>query len=238
MKIISPEEAFYSSYAATEPCIPSDETSNDFEYGKRYYICKESLDRESPIRRSLIAELGCGSGQRLLYLKEKYRFENSVGFDLGFNSEHKIEKSIFAPANLNNKWQLEDGSVDVLIAMMLIEHLFDPFFCFREISRVLDNNGRAFINLPLITSITNRFRLLVGLMPTTSVAYSRWAIEGHWDGFHLHYFTLKSIYDLAESAGLSVTSIQGVGGMKKLKDLMPTLLCGEISFEVRKGKKI
>jgi len=233
MTKISSEEAFYSSYATTEPCIPSDETSKEFIYGKRYYICKESLDRESPTRRSLIAELGCSNGQKLLYLKEKYRFDNSLGFDLGFNSEHKIEKSIFAPANLNDKWQLEDGSVDVLIAMMLLEHLFDPFFCFREISRVLEKDGRAFINLPLITSMKNRFRLLVGLLPITSVPYSRWEIEGHWDGFHLHYFTLKSIHDLAKSAGLVITSIQGVGQMKKLKDLMPSLLCGEISFEVR-----
>jgi len=236
--MVSPEEVFYSSNNATKPSIPSDVTRKDFEYGKRYYICKDSLDREPLIRRSLITELGCSNGQRLLYLKEQYRFENAVGVDLGFNCEYKIGTSIFTPANLNIKWQLEDGSVDVLIAMMLLEHLFDPFFCFKEISRVLNSDGRAFINLPLITSVKNRFRLLVGLIPITSVPYSRWEIEGHWDGFHLHYFTLNSIYDLARSAGLSVKSIQGVGGMKKLKDLMPKLLCGEISFEVRKGSKV
>lgn len=232
--MLTPEEVFYSSYAFTEPSIPSNDTHRDFEYGKRYYICQNSLTKDPPTHRSLIAELGCGNGQRLMYLKEQYGFEESVGIDLGFNAHHKIGTSTFFPANLNNEWPLEEEKVDVLIAMMLIEHLFDPFFCFKEISRVLDKDGRAFINLPLITNIRNRFRLLFGLIPTTSVSYPRWEEEGHWDGFHLHYFTLKSIEDLAKSAGLSIVSIQGVGAMKKLKDLMPTLLCGEISFEVRK----
>lgn len=232
--MITPEEAFYSSYAFKEPSMPSDETYRDFEYGKRYFICQESLTKQPLARRNLITELGCGDGQRLLYLKERYSFEESVGIDLRFNTQQRIDSSIFLPANLNNEWPLEKGKVDVLIAMMLIEHLFDPFFCFKEISRVLDKDGRAFVNLPLVTSIKNRLRLLFGLIPTTSIPYTRWEKEGHWDGFHLHYFTLKSIEDLAKSSGLSIVSIQGVGGMKKIKDLMPTILCGEISFEMRK----
>ena len=234
----SPESVFYSSYAATTPCLPSDDTEKAFEYGQRYYICKKSLDSDPLVQRQLIAELGCGNAQRLLYLKEKYNFECSVGIDLGFGNEHKIERSIFFPGNLNNKWQLDDGSVDVLVAMMVIEHLFDPFFCFKEISRALKEDGRAFINLPLVTSIKNRLRLLSGLIPITSIPYSRWELEGHWDGFHLHYFTLSSIRDLARSANLSLVSIHGVGAVKQLKDLMPSLLCGEISFEVRKNKSL
>lgn len=233
----SPEQEFYGSYAATIPCLPLNTTAEEFHYGKRYYICNNSLNLDPPAHRELIAELGCGNGQRLIYLKENYGFKTSVGLDLGFSSEHKIGTSIFRPSNLNNRWEFEDGTVDVLIAMMVIEHLFNPFFCFKEIARVLHTDGRAFINLPLITSIKNRLRLLAGLIPTTSVPYSRWETEGHWDGFHLHYFTLNSIHDLARSAHLSIVSIQGVGAMKKLKDLAPTLLCGEISFEVRKKNR-
>lgn len=229
----SSEEKFYSSYATTVVAQPSDETYKEFEYGKRYYICKKSLDADPPSSRKLITELGCGNGQLLLYLKDKYGFDCSLGIDLRFPSEQIVGNSRFIHSNLNNSWQIEDNSVDVLIAMMLLEHLFNPFFCFKEVARVLDGNGRAFINLPLVTSIRNRTRLLMGLIPTTSVPYSRWESEGQWDGFHLHYFTLKSIQDLARSAGLYVVSIQGVGRAKKIKDLVPTLLCGEISFEVR-----
>lgn len=231
---LSPEEEFYSSYAATTPCSPTNITANEFQYGTRYYLCNKSLSLNLPARKKLMTELGCGNGQKLLWLKDKHGFQNAVGLDLGFSCDHKIEASVFTSHNLNKRWPFEDGEVDVLMAMMVFEHLFDPFFCFREIARVLDVNGRAFVNLPLITSIKNRLRLMVGLIPITSVSYSRWEAEGHWDGFHLHYFNLSSIHDLATSAGLSVVALETVGGMKRLKDLMPTLLCGEISFEVRK----
>lgn len=231
---LSPEEEFYSAYASTTPCLPENITANEFHYGKRYYLCKKSLNSTPLVRKKLIAELGCGDGQKLLWLKDNYGFQTSVGLDLGFSCEHDLGTSVFSSHNLNKKWPFEDGEVDVLIAMMIFEHLFDPFFCFKETARVLDVNGRAFINLPLITSIKNRLRLMVGLIPITSVPYSRWETEGHWDGFHLHYFSLAAIHDLARSAGLSIISIETIGAMKKLKDLMPTLLCGEISFEVRK----
>jgi len=230
----SPEENFYSQCFATTPCLPDHTTKADFLYGKRYFICDKSLHLDSPISKKLIIELGCGDAKRLLWLKHKYGFQNAVGIDLGFSDEQQIESSIFKSCNLNKDWPFDNGTVDVLIAMMLFEHLFDPFFCFKETARVLDVDGRAFINLPLVTSAKNRLRLLVGLIPVTSVPYSRWETERHWDGFHLHYFTLSSIHDLARAAGLSVVSTHGVGAMKKLKDLMPTLLCGEISFEVRK----
>lgn len=230
----SPEEDFYSQCFATTPCLPDDTTTTDFLYGKRYFICDNSLKLNPPISKNLIVELGCGDAKKLLWLKHKHDFQNAVGVDLGFSDEQQIESSIFKSCNLNKRWPFDDATVDVLISMMLFEHLFDPFFCFKETARVLAVDGRAFINLPLVTSIKNRLRLLFGLIPVTSVPYSRWKTEGHWDGFHLHYFTLSSIHDLARSAGLSIVSIEGVGAMKKLKDLMPTLLCGEISFEVRK----
>lgn len=232
----SPESEFYSSYFSTTPTLPCVETGKAFSDGKRYYICKQSLDNQPVKHRELIVELGCGNGSRLLFLKERYGFQHAKGFDLGFCREYNLgTSSSFAPSNLNEKWQLDDGSVDVLIAMMLIEHLFDPFFCFREISRALKDDGRAFINLPLITSIKNRLRLLAGLIPITSVPYARWEKERHWDGFHLHYFTIRSIHDLARSAGLSVVSINSVGAFHRVKNLLPSVLCNEISFELRRA---
>jgi SAM-dependent methyltransferase len=231
--MLSADEQFYRTSAGAVPCLPTRETEElFFGYGKRHYICQESLDKNPPTRRNLIVELGCSNGQGLLYLKERYGFSRSIGIDLGFNTEHQLGSSVFKCGNLNAEWKIESASVDVLIAMMLLEHLFDPYFCFREISRVLTEGGRAFINLPLITDVGNRLRLLFGNMPVTSVAYSRWEKEGHWDGFHLHNFTLSSIRDLAAHANLSVRNVQGVGRMKKLKDAFPSLLCREISFEL------
>jgi len=88
------------------------------------------------------------------------------------------------------------------------------------------------VNLPLVTSIKNRTRLLFGKIPVTSVPYQRWQPEGHWDGFHLHYFSLESIRDLANYSGLKVTKVLPVGKFYQIKNIWPALLCDEISFEL------
>lgn len=235
----APEERFYSSLSPVAnpflPTAPSFDPS--FEKGQRYWIIEQSFAREPVKNPVLISELGCGDGSRLIYLQRKYCFASALGVDLRFAETFydEVDKVSFLPSNLNQSWPLDDSSCDVLIAMMVIEHLFDPMRCFCEIERVLAPSGRAFVNLPLISSVKNRFRLLVGLIPITSVPYHQWFKEGHWDGFHLHYFTLSSIYDLAAHSGLQVASISSVGRFYAIKSLFPSLLCNEISLELRRA---
>lgn len=138
----------------------------------------------------------------------------------------------FYSENLNSSWGFANGSVDCLVSMMLFEHLFDPWFCFSEVKRVLSPDGRAFVNLPIVTNAKNRLRLAFGRLPETSIPYAKWRSEGHWDGFHLHYFSCDSIEDLASASGLKIVSRSGVGRMTWLKNIFPSLLCGELSFEL------
>lgn len=231
----APEEVFYAAQQSfAEVAKPSSETARLFREGGRYSIVAESL-RHNPLKhRNSIVELGCGKGDKLLFAKEHFAFARGAGIDLCFSQRVSVAEAEceFYSANLNQPWPLEDASTDVLIAMMLLEHLFDPYASFREIRRVLSPSGRAFVNLPLVTSIKNRTRLLFGKIPVTSVPYQRWQPEGHWDGFHLHYFTLESIGDLALCSGLKVTKVSPVGKFYQIKKIRPSLLCDEISFEL------
>ena len=59
-----------------------------------------------------------------------------------------------------------------------------------------------------------------------------WKKQGHWDSFHLHYFNLSSINDLAKNYYLRIVSKTGVGKYTKLKNIFQTLLCSEISLEL------
>ncbi len=203
-----------------------------FDKGGRYRICIDALENNKNIGRNLIVELGCSKGDTLAFLKKNYGFHNAIGCDFIFNEEINFDNCKFFPADLNQKWPIDDSKVDCFIAMMLLEHLFDPWFCFSEIKRVLTPEGRAFINLPLVTSAKNRLRLLFGKLPITSVPYVNWQKEGHWDGFHLHYFNLSSIEDLASNSKLRIVSKSAVGKYRKLKNFYPNLLCNEISFEL------
>ena len=93
--------------------------------------------------------------------------------------------------------------VDHLIAMMVIEHLFDPFHAFREIKRCVSNRGAAYVNLPLVTGLRNRARLLIGKIPETSIRYERWF--ANWNGMGticiiFRYARFTILRDLAVSA--------------------------------------
>ena len=236
----TPEEIFYKETTLEKRFIDQLDLEKsikyqpvDFKKGGRYKICKDSLQKNKLNNTKLIVELGSGSGNCLMYLKSQFGFNKGIGFDLVYKDKFQYSGCKFESVNLNQTWPLSDKSVDCLLSMMVFEHLFDPWFSFAEVKRILSPNGRAFINLPIVTNIKNRFKILIGRMPTTSVPYSRWRELKHWDGFHLHYFNVNSIKDLANYSGLKLVRYSGCGRLADLKSIFPNLLCGELSFELQ-----
>ena len=210
----------------------TDTKNKYFIKGKRYSIIDEVLNKK--IKYNTLIEIGAGQTSTVMYLNEIYNFNKIIAFDIVDFDKKRIKNIELKTFNFNNSIPLKNNSVDCLIACMIIEHLFDPFHSFSEIERVLSRDGFGFINLPLITSFKNRFRLLFGQMPETSVPYSRWFNKKSWDGNHLHYFTIKSIYDICNYFNLKIIKIMPVGNFMFLKKLLPGLMCNEISFCVQK----
>jgi SAM-dependent methyltransferase len=134
---------------------------------------------------------------------------------------------------LNLDSPFEDGQFDVVIAMMVIEHLFNPFHSFREVARLLRPGGYAFINLPIVTSVKNRARLFFGTLPLTSS--KDWWQNEEWDGGHLHYFSIESVRRLSEKYQLELSEMYPCGRLFQLKRVFPTILCNELSFVFRKA---
>ena len=201
--------------------------------GKRYGLVTECLLKDQP-SGGCLAEIGCGGAEALLILSRRYRFDRVVGIDVAVNVPNGVRSGIeIIACNLNDKWPFRDAEIDYLIAMMIIEHLFDPFHAFREIKRCLSKKGTAYVNLPLVTVIWNRIRLLFGYMPETSITYKNWFDQSEWDGNHLHYFSIGSIRDLADTCGLHLTEVHGVGRLHKLKTQLPRLLAGEVTFRLQ-----
>ena len=190
--------------------------------GKRYHLLMSELDRQKRY----------SGGDCVAFMADKFKFDQIIGLDIGFPDEMRQQTANvhFRQANANERLPLDDASVDVFVAMMVIEHLFDPFHAFAEIRRVLSPSGKAFVNLPLVTSIKNRLRLLRGKVPVTSVGFDRWFDDKEWDGNHLHYFSLDAIRKLAGQNGLEVTRTACVGPNHKLMDVGPTFVANELSF--------
>jgi len=237
---MSAESNFYRDHYAgglSVGATPLDVFTRDaLAPGKSYGLVSEHL-LGAHKAGGCLAEIGCGGGEALLILSESGGFDRIIGVDIALDPTRlqrgQATSIEFLASNLNEKWPFADGEVDHLIAMAVIEHLFDPFHAFREIKRCLSKRGAAYVDLPLVTGLRNKIRLLAGRLPETSVRYERWFQIGEWDGNHLHYFSLRSIRDLAHSCGLRLTDIRGVGRFHPLKTFLPSFLAAEVTFRMQ-----
>jgi len=248
MKNDSPEQKFYLNQHKVEMASRGELLNFNtdieviykelFSHGKRYHIIKEVLDKATAREYNLLVEVGAAQCSTLKYFNESYNFKKIIGYDIAF-SDAILEKNTYKniellDGNFNHDFPLKDNSVDCLVMMMIIEHLFDPFHSFSEVRRILAKDGLAFINLPVVTSIKNRLRLLFGKLPDTSSSYETWFKNKEWDGNHLHYFNIESIKRICKKNDLKVLAIKPVGNFLFLKRAYPNLFCDEISFCVKK----
>ena len=197
--------------------------------GHRYYCVFERLADSG---RLAALELGFGSVARATALARLFGRYEAVDVAADALLAGRTVPFGWKLADLDADWPYDDDSWDVVIAMMIVEHLYDPFHAFRELGRVLRPGGRAFVNLPNIASIKCRLQLLAGSMPVTSSP--DWYALRQWDGGHLHYFTVDLVRRLAAENGLALEAIYAVGKLRWLKRLRPSLLCHEISYVLAK----
>lgn len=199
--------------------------------GSRYWLAAKRI-QELAKPDDLVVETACGDGRLLFEITRRCGLRRVIGIDAAFSQEQQIGPVLLKSHNLNEAWPFDSGSVRFLMGMMIYEHLFDPFHSFAEVKRALAPDGVAFVNLPLVTAVPNRLRLLAGKLPITSGPFSRWFERHEWDGGHLHYFSLPSIRRLAETCGLRVGEVAGVGRLHGLKTALPELLASEVTFSI------
>ncbi len=136
---------------------------------KIYQLKTLRLARKFSPTKPQIVELGSADDSFLNLLKEKLSGAGE-GLDLTKGD------------NLGKPLKLKSNSADLVIALEVIEHLFDTDLFLSEIHRVLKPKGILILSTPNLASLPNRLRLLFGGYPKY-LEYSR-AGAGH-----IHLYT-------------------------------------------------
>lgn len=189
-----------------------------------------------------VLDVGCGDGDVLAALGSS--FELLTGIELSPNraanardllasqaSDHEITEG-----NIEHGIPYPDGTFDVIIWADVIEHIVDVFGAMEELARVLAPQGRLVTITPNIAGVRKRLKLLRGTFPSTSGRAEGLEVRAGelFDGGHLHYFTYSSVEGLYRRAGLDPERRLGFGRFRRLHDLLPTLLSGEVAIVGRK----
>jgi malonyl-CoA O-methyltransferase len=97
-----------------------------------------------------VLEIGCGTGANTEWLAERSASVLAVDFsgEMLRRAEARVraETVRFVAHDLRSAWPLPDGSVEVVIAMLVLEHVESLLPVFAESARVLASGGEVFVS--------------------------------------------------------------------------------------------
>lgn len=152
---------------------------------------------------SRVLDVGCSNGILLEYLKLHWGVDYTVGvdFDEDFACEAAKTADKVFKADLDTfDWShIQRQEFDLIVFADILEHTKNPEKVLSNALTCIPNGGQIIISLPNIQHWTAIANLLRGKWPQRE--------RGLFDKTHLRFFTLDSIYKLADACGVTVDSI-------------------------------
>jgi SAM-dependent methyltransferase len=148
-----------------------------------------------------VLEIGCGAGGLGLALKS--RGCRVVGVELLPTAADRARERLDEVATADveaGPLPFAPQSFDAVIFADVLEHLYDPWCVLRDAAGLLAAGGVVVASIPNVQNIDVLWRLARG----------RWDYRdrGLLDRGHVRFFTLGSIRDLFDRAGLTIARIQ------------------------------
>ena len=113
-------------------------------------------------------DIGCGDGNFTVLMAKSLRAKEVYGVDISEKgvemAKRKGVKAFKVDVDEENL-PFNDNYFDVVTALEVIEHLFDPDHFLEEVYRVLKPNCIFVLSTPNLASIHNRIALLLGYQP-------------------------------------------------------------------------
>jgi len=96
-----------------------------------------------------VVEIGCGTGRNTEWLVERAASVLAVDFSEGMLRQAKSRVRSphvrFIQHDIRNRWPMADASADLVIAMLVLEHIEQVEPIFDEASRALRSGGELFV---------------------------------------------------------------------------------------------
>jgi len=181
------------------------------EYDKiRFQIMKGLVGN---VKDKILLDIGAG----VIRVSKGIKTKKTIVVD----GEEKRNPDIVCDLN-HEKFPLKDGSVDIILAGELIEHLFNPFKFFKECNRVLSKEGSLILSTPNICSLKNRFKIVFNQLPTNCAEPALYVYEGPYDlQNHVGDFNLPHLKKMLEMTGFKIKTIKCDGIFIKNKLIVP-----------------
>jgi 2-polyprenyl-3-methyl-5-hydroxy-6-metoxy-1,4-benzoquinol methylase len=166
------------------------------------------IARRERLTGKKVVEVGCARGVSGQKLKALVGAELYVGVELDVAAAEQA-RTVLDQAHVANIEKtspsdigIELGQFDLLVAIDVLEHLYDPWETLAAWAAVLKPGGKLLLSIPNVQNIKVIARLIAGLW--------EYEEEGLLDATHLRFFTLKSLISLLSGAGLELTQLHSV----------------------------
>ena len=105
-------------------------------------------------------DIGCGS----CFYSNLFPEAHYVGIDIVDKQIERAKKKKLdvKKHDLEEPFPFKDNSFDCIFAMDILEHIYNTSQCLREINRVLKPDGILILQVPNISSLSSRIKVLMG----------------------------------------------------------------------------
>ena len=197
----------------------------------RYKAVQELL----PSQGIRLLDIGCGDGDFIFMVQN--RFKECYGIDVSSMRINKAQRVSgcdtlhFEVCDVDEGLPFPDQFFDVVTAIAVLEHLFNPPMVVKEINRVLKPLGVFVVQVPNIAWMPYRVELLFGRLPVTGGFY----MGADWE--HLHWFTKESLSRLLQDNGFYIEKYSCSGIFAKNRIWWISMLSGDLIVKSVKRKQ-
>jgi ubiquinone/menaquinone biosynthesis C-methylase UbiE len=158
---------------------------NHWWWAGRRQLLKQLLEKQPPQH---LLDMGCGTGQTLLFLKKQFPRSTLHGIDfsplaVSLAKGHKLKN---IRRGRGEKLPYQNNSFDTVLMLDVIEHIKDDLAAVKEAKRVLKPGGKLIITTPALQFI--------------------WSDHDSNQG-HYRRYTRRQMRSLARRAGLRISFV-------------------------------